>query len=406
MPTLLQLDACLNSGSTGRITEEIAKLAIKMEWDCDIIHGSRYVNYPSVMHTFQPGSVSDEYLHYAEYYFLDNDGLASRRSTLRLIKQIQSINPDVIQIHDIHDHWLNYRLLFQYLNTLDTPIVWTQHDCWAFTGDCAHFTSFNCSKWKSGCAGVCPFRAKSYVRRILNHSKEHYEIKKQLFTATKNLILVPVSYWLEDVLKDSFLKNKSILTIYNGIDTDVFRPIDDVCNTIKKFGIECQKYVIGVATAWSSKKGFDDYCKLAQVLPNDVKIVLVGLDNKHRQEAEKNGIIGISRTENVSDLVALYNGASIVMNLSYEETFGLTTVEGLACGTPSIVYNATASPELVTQETGLIVEPGNLSGVVDAVHSLLSKEKPVEACRKRAISFFNKDKRFVDYINLYKDLIK
>ena len=125
-----------------------------------------------------------------------------------------------------------------------------------------------------------------------------------------------------------------------------------------------------------------------------------------KREVTRYGIIGITRTENIDELVALYNGASIVMNLSYEETFGLTTVEGFACGTPSIVYNSTASPELVTPETGCTIEPGDIEGVANAVNVLLSIAKPMVVCRERAVKFFNKNERFEEYIKLYETLIK
>lgn len=407
MKKLLQIDACLNSGSTGRITEDIAKLAQMQGWDCYIIHGSRYVNKPSAMEDFAPGSVLDEYLHYAEHYLFDNDGLASRNATRRAIKFIEQLQPDIIQLHDIHDHWLSYRILFEYLNTLDIPIVWTQHDCWSFTGDCGHFSQLACNQFISGCTSRCAYRKSPFSRRFLNYAKKHYELKKELFCATSNITLVPVSHWLESVLKESFLKDKKISTIQNGVDVAVFRPLGSVSDTLKKYGLDGTKYVVGVATSWSEKKGFNDYCKLAALMPEGIKIALVGLNEKLSQETEKYGIIGIARTENVGELVALYNGASIVMNLSYEETFGLTTVEGFACGTPSIVYNATASPELVTPETGIIVEPGDIDGVVRAVEVILEKGKGsfFTACRERAVRNFNKDDRYQEYIDLYENLI-
>lgn len=406
MKKLLQIDACLNSGSTGRITEDIAKLAMNNGWDCYIIHGARYVNHPSVMHSIQPGSVRDEYLHYAEYFFFDNDGLASRNATRRLINIIEKIGPNIIQLHDIHDHWLNYKLLFEYINTLDIPIVWTQHDCWSFTGDCGHFSTLGCNEWQNVCTRDCPMRKMILPRKLINHTTAHFNIKKKWFSESGNLTLVTVSKWLEGVLKESFLKNKRICTIYNGIDTSVFRPNEDTNSTLRKYGLDKAKYVVGVATAWTENKGIADYCKLSIMIPKEVKIVLVGLDKRNRKKLSQYGIIGISRTENVDELVALYNGASIVMNLSYEETFGLTTVEGLACGTPSIVYNATASPELVTPETGIIVEPGDIDGVAKAIRQLLSKEKPVKECRERAMKYYNKEDRYQEYINLYEKLIK
>ena len=407
MPVLLQIDACLNTGSTGRITEDIARLAQKQGWECYIIHGSRYVNPPSVMHSYSPGSVIDEYLHYAEHLFFDNDGLASRNTTRKAIEFIKQIKPDVIHMHDIHDHWLNYRILFEYLNTVNIPIVWTQHDCWTITGDCGHFSQLACNQWATVCSNTCPLRESNIFRKIFNNTQSHFNLKKRLFSEAKNLVLVPVSNWLEGVLKKSFLKDKPIKTILNGVDVNLFKPVEE-CFTLRKYGLIDINYLVGVATAWSERKGFNDYLQLSSMISDRIKIVLVGLNEKLRIEATKYGIIGIPRTDNQEELVALYSGASIVMNLSYEETFGLTTVEGFACGTPSIVYNATASPELVTPETGVVCAPGDIDGVAKAIDIILLKGKGYysNACRERAIEKFNKDDRFQEYINLYENLIK
>lgn len=400
---ILQINATANWGSTGKIAEQINNLARSHGWETYIAYGRAKTESDSTL--FHVGSKFDVYEHYGEQFLLDNDGLASCKATRRLIDGIRKINPDIIHLHNIHDHWLNYRILFNYLNTLDIPIVWTQHDCWSFTGDCGYFTELECEQWKTGCTKICPFRKKPFMRRFINHAKQHYELKKELFTATKRLTLVPVSHWLEGELKESFLKEKPIQTIYNGVDTEVFKPLDNLDDSLKKYGLDGNQYVIGVASAWSDRKGFTDYCKLVEKLPKGVKIVLVGLDKKKREEAVKYGIVGIARTDNVNELVALYNGASIVMNLSYEETFGLTTVEGFACGTPSIVYRATASPELVTPETGIIVAPGDIVGVAEAVTKLLAKQKPSKACRERAVVYFNKDERFEEYLQLYESLV-
>lgn len=407
MPVLLQIDACLNTGSTGRITEDIARLAQKQGWECYIIHGSRYVNPPSVMHSYSPGSVIDEYLHYAEHLFFDNDGLASRNTTRKAIEFINQIKPDVIHMHDIHDHWLNYRILFEYLNTINIPIVWTQHDCWTITGDCGYFSQLACNQWATVCSNNCPLRESNIFRKIFNNTQSHFNLKKRLFSEAKNLVLVPVSNWLEGVLKKSFLKDKPIKTILNGVDVNLFKPVED-CFTLQKYGLKDINYLVGVATAWSERKGFNDYLQLSSMISDRIKIVLVGLNEKLRIEATKYGIIGIPRTDNQEELVALYSGASIVMNLSYEETFGLTTVEGFACGTPSVVYNATASPELVTPETGVVCAPGDIDGVAKAIDIILLKGKGYysNACRERAIEKFNKDDRYQEYINLYENLIK
>ena len=403
MPILFQINVTANSGSTGKIAEQINQLAALRGWGTYFAYGRNM--QPSRSKLIHVGNMLQVYEHYAEFRIFDNDGLASRLATKELVKKIGQIKPDIIHLHNIHDHWLNYKILFEYLNTLDTPIVWTQHDCWSFTGDCPHFSLLGCNYWMSECSYDCPIRRGFKLRKYINHSANHYRLKQRLFTNTKNLTLVPVSHWLESVLKESFLKDRSIQTICNGVDVDVFKPTDNFNVILKRYGLENAKYVIGVATAWSGRKGFKDYCRLTSLLPTNLKIVLVGLNENMMMTAEKHGIIGIPRTENVDELVALYNGASIVMNLSYEETFGLTTVEGFACGTPSIVYNATASPELVTPETGIVVEPRDIKGVANAVKELLATEKPIAACRNRAIKYYNKNDRFKEYIELYEELL-
>lgn len=408
MMKLLQIDACLNSGSTGRITEDIAKTALRRGWECYHIHGSRYVNPPSVMRHFQPGCKMDEYLHYIEHYFFDNDGLASRKSTKQAIEIIKEINPDIIQLHDIHDHWLNYRILFEYLNTLETPIVWTQHDCWSFTGDCGHFGRFSCNQWETKCTRDCPARKNNPFRRVINHGDAHYNLKKQLFSNTKDLTLVPVSHWLEGLLKKSFLSGKNIKTIYNGIDLDIFKPTPS--NQVrKKYGIGSNRYVVGVATAWSERKGLLDYFKLTSLLKDNWLVVLVGLEGGKAEEAKRAGVLTIPRTDNVQELVAIYSGSDVVLNLSYEETFGLTSVEGFACGKPTIVYNCTASPELVGNvQVGRVVEPGDILGVKKALEELMNQDQThlSDICRLYAAKSYNKDDIYNQYFELYKRLLK
>ena len=134
--------------------------------------------------------------------------------------------------------------------------------------------------------------------------------------------------------------------------------------------------------------------------------MLVGLDAKQQRLVPEN-VIAIPRTQNISELVALYNEAAIVLNLSYEETFGLTTVEGFSCGTPGIVYNCTASPELITPETGRIVEEANVKGVYDAICEINNKGKVNVASnwRQRALAKYDKDKSFEKYVELYEALL-
>ena len=398
--TLLQINVSANWGSTGRIAEQINQIAQQQGWNTFIAYGRS--SNESKSELIQVGSKWQVYEHYFEHLLFDNDGLASRHATRQLVRKIRDIQPDIIHLHNIHDHWINYELLFEYLSTVSVPVIWTQHDCWSFTGGCKYYSSVNCKNWQNGCS-KCPFKERALFP-IVEKTRRHFNKKRHLFTSVANLTLVPVSHWLEVEIQKSFLGGNRVHTIYNGINTDIFHPQESDIKS--KYNIRNKHLLLGIASTWEPRKGLSDYVRLSEYLPDDTVILLVGLDKKHINNIPS-GIIGLRRTQNVEELVKIYSAADIVLNLSHEETFGLTTVEGFACGTPSIVYNATASPELVTLETGIVVEPGDIQGVANAVAEILGngKEYYSEACRKRAVEFYDKDKCFKKYFELYERLI-
>lgn len=397
---LLQIDSCLVTGSTGRITESVAQLAQSRGWECYIVHGGRYVKRPSCMKDIQSVSPAGEYLHYAESLLFDNHGLASRRATRKVVEQIKQIKPDVVQLHCVHGYYLNYKLLFEYLNSTNIPVVWTFHDCWAFTGHCAHFVTAGCEKWKTGCYD-CPLKG-DYPKSFVDCSKRNYDLKEQLFGANKNMLIVPVSEWMADFVKQSFLKDKEIQVIKNGVDLNIFK--SGTPNDRKE-------RILGVSGVWNKDKGLYDFHRLRDLLnPKDFEIVLVGLSKEQVKELP-NGITGIEHTESVQELAELYASATVFVNPTYADTFPTVNLEALACGTPVITYKTGGSPEAVTSETGWVVEQGNVEGIAATIKSLgLKKDEEVkaqrQACRERAEKEFDKNKCFEKYLHLYESLLK
>ena len=185
MPTLLQINAALNRGSTGRIAEQIGLLAIEQGWNVYIAHGARYANR-SNLNTIQVVTKTEEKLHAIKSLLFDLHGLGSKDATTKLVEKIKEIKPDIIHLHNIHGYYLNYKVLFEYLNTIDTPIVWTLHDCWTMTGHCAHFDAVGCNKWKTGCNN-CPLKGEYPKSLFIDRSKRNYNLKKYLFSSLKNV---------------------------------------------------------------------------------------------------------------------------------------------------------------------------------------------------------------------------
>lgn len=402
MKRLLIVGASLNYGSPGRITESLGLLAQRKGWEVFQAHGVKYAN-SSQLKARPVSSCFGEKVHAAFSLLFDAHGLASTSETKRLVKWIKKIKPDVIHLHNIHGYYLNYKVLFEYLATLDTPIIWTLHDFWAITGHCAHFDYVGCDKWKTECSD-CPQRGTYPKSLFLDKSKRNFNIKKKAFTSVKNMVITPVSKWMGRLVAESFLDSYPIQPIYNGIDTEVFKTTKS--DLRKRFGLEDKFVMVGVAAPWYPLKGMNDYFELSKRLSSDFQIIMIGL--KHGQiKRLPEGIIGIEKTQDQKELAAYYSMADAVLNLSYQETFGMTTVEGLACGTPGIVYNKTANPELVTPDTGKVVEAGNINELLNAIYEIRDRGKSSfsKACRERAVACFDKDKQFNKYIELYERLI-
>lgn len=379
--------------STGNIAEDISKVAIRHGWQTFTAWG-RFAK-PSVSSQIRVGCKFDTYMHFIAQKMLDGEGLASKRATRKLIARIEQIKPDIIHLHNIHDHYLNYPLLFRYFALVDTPVVWTQHDCWAFTGGCMYFDMSGCEQWKSGCLNCNEKRA-----LLGNKAAYQFETKKALLSNIKNLTFVSVSDWLHSLLEQSVQQSRPIVTIHNGVDLTRFRPMDITNNhKLSKFKI------LGVAAIWDARKGLSDFVKLRSKLSEDYEITLVGLTPKQISSLPK-GINGIQRTQNIEELVQLYSDADVFLNSTYSDNFPTTNVEALACGTPVITYRTGGSPEAIDKKTGVVVEQGDVNGLVEAIYRM--KENPLSSadCRKRAEECFDKDKCFEKYIELYENLLK
>lgn len=396
---LLLINVSLNKGSTGHIAEQIGLLANKNGYDVFYAHGTRYVG-TSAHQSFQIGNKLTEYIHAGIYNMIFGlDGFGSVIATKKLINWIDSIQPDIIHLHNIHGYSVNFRILFEYLNRKKNPAVWTLHDCWSFTGGCTFLNRSKCEQWKKKCI-VCPFRS------IIDNSCKVFELKKSLFSKCKNLTLVPVSNWLDNLVKESFLSNIPSCVIHNGTDLDVFHPMEINSFIIDKYQLKNKNIILGVASPWSARKGLNDFIQLAKMVSENYRIVLIGLNNRQISKLPSN-IIGIEHTESTSELAQWYSLADVFVNPTYSDNFPTTNIEALACGTPIITYRTGGSPEAIDSNTGITVNQGDVKNLHDAISKICSnKHNFSNLCRQRAESFFNKNSRFKEYIVLYNQILQ
>jgi len=401
MKRLLHVNTALNSGSHGRICEQISALASQKGWETTIVHSARYVN-KSQFDDIQVTKHLDEIWHGIRSYLFDNHGLNSGCQTKTLIKKIQQLQPNVIHLHNIHGYYLNYKVLFSFLAKSKIPVVWTLHDCWSMTGHCAQFEQYGCEKWKTGCHD-CAYVKKEYPRAIIDRSQRNYLIKRQCFTSVENMTVVPVSHWLANLVRRSFLAKYPIKVINNGIDIDKFRPKknDDLR---RKIAGDKKTIILGVASTWDADKGIQDFVELSQI--SDCQIVMVGVKDSLKKKLPKS-IITIARTNSQEELAEYYSVADVFVNPTYKDTFPTVNIEAMACGTPVVTYQTGGSPESVTKETGIVVAKGDFNNLRQAIEAVQANGKHYYStnCRERAVKYYNKDDRFKDYIELYENII-
>lgn len=399
---VIQINSVCGVGSTGRIATDLEKILISKGHRSTIAYGRE--NAKGCERAIRIGSKFDNFLHLFRSRMIDQHGFGSTAATKKLIAKIKDYNPDIIHIHNLHGYYIHIGLLFDFIKDTNKAVIWTLHDCWPFTGHCAYFDYEDCERWRVQCY-KCPLKMDYPKSLFLDRSHTNYQKKKIAFNGVQNLTIVTPSNWLASLVKESFLQDYPVEVIHNGIDLNVFKP------TISRFrhrnNLEGQFLLLGVASPWSERKGYRYFLDLAGQLKSDEKIVLVGVSSEQIKLLPPN-IIGIGRTSNTSELAEIYSTADLFINPTLEDNFPTTNLEALACGTPVITFNSGGSPECLTTDCGLVVERGDLPGLVAAISTVRDSGKTAYSihCQKRARECFDKDSRFGEYIKLYERTIR
>lgn len=390
---VVQLNATCNSGSTGKICVAVSRLLVDEGIENYILYTQGESNYPLGI---KYSNEKYKKVQALKSRILGNNGFNSYLATKKLIRLLNELKPTIVHIHNIHSHDCDINMLFKYLKEKKIKTYWTFHDCWAFTGNCTHFTMVNCSKWKNECNNCPQIRETSW---FIDRSRENQLKKKQLFCGLDLSIITP-SEWLCDLVKQSFFHKHPVSVINNGIDLKVFKPIKS--NFRERYNIKENDYIVlGVSFGWGKKKGLDVFIKMASCLNNRYKIVLVGTDNKNDKYLPNN-IISIHRTQNQNELAEIYSAADVFVNATREENFPTVHMESLACGTPVVTFDVGGCKEMLDSSCGILVPCDNIDllkqKIIDVCESHILK---VGDCLKKSQQF-DQTNSYNEYITKYK----
>ena len=384
-------------GSTGTIMLNIARTAREQ--------GLEFTTYSTCGRTQKKGVEGHRFIGTIAEHFISRvvnrrtglQGAMNWFGTKKMLREIDRIKPDLIHLHNLHDNYVNVRLLFAYIKKHKIPVVWTLHDCWAMTGHCPHFIIAKCEKWKTGCY-ECPQYHK-YPVAYRDRSKVLWQRKKEWFTGIENMTLVTPSRWLAGIVAQSYLKDYPLEVIHNGIDLSIFRPQES--DFRKKHHLEDKYLVLGVSFAWGERKGLDVFIELSKRLDERYQIVMVGTTEAVEKSLPDN-IISIRRTASQTEMAQLYSCADVYLNPTREEVLGLVNIESLACGTPVITFRTGGSPETLDESCGIVVDCDDVDELERQTRRVC-EEKPfsAEACMEHAKLFQLQDK-YDSYVELFR----
>lgn len=361
----LFINSVVGVGSTGRIVADQCRKLQQQGHQCVVAFGRSKANCDDIK-TIQIGTTWDYKWHGVITRALDRHGFGSKYATEKFLKWVAEYDPDVIWLHNLHGYYINIEILFDWIKKQSGKTVkWTLHDCWSFTGHCSYFTLVQCERWKDICR-ECPQKRKYPTSILKDNSQDNFRRKRQAFTGVENLTLITPSKWLADLTRESFLNEYPVEVHYNTIDTNIFKPTQS--DFREKYNLKNKIIILGVASVWEERKGFNDFLKLAEIVDDHYVIVLVGVDKKQKSQLKSN-MIGIERTNNIKELAEIYTMADVFFNPTYEDNYPTVNLEAQACGTLVVSYDTGGAREtkLGSGNNFHLCGKGNLQELVEYI---------------------------------------
>lgn len=243
-------------------------------------------------------------------------------------------NADIVHLHAIHSHFVNFSFLFGELAAQNKKIVWTFHDLWALTGRCA--LPNPCTGYESGCI-KCALTS-NYPACVCRSFARNFEEKKRLVLSVSktNLIVVVPTRWMQEKVKMSYYAKFPIRLIRNGINLKRFAFKQA---TVTENG---KLRVLIVANCFGAQKGLGDFLSIARELP-DVNFVVVGFLPDGINEAN---VLPLGYLSSQEMLIEEYHRANFMLFLSVDDNYPTVILESLACGTPVISYKGLGNKEI------------------------------------------------------------
>lgn len=399
---------CADYGSTGKIINEIAIECKKNDWETvlcvpRILMKSDFKVYESSF-KFEQGI----YRRLCQLGAL-RYGFAPI-STVRILRYIAKVKPDVVHLHSINCNMVNIYKLLDFLKKRKIPTVLTNHAEFFYTGSCTHANE--CNQWIEGCIKCANFK-NSTLSKFVDNSRLAWKKMYNAFSNFECIQVVSVSEWVNSRSKQSsILGTLPNITIKNGVNEKIFYP-RDTNFFMKKYGLSNEKkYLLHVTAKFSTEleddKGGHYIIELAKILKKEgLSIIIAGFSNVNSIKLPDN-IKYVGQVFDQNDLAELYSFANVTLVTSFRETFSMPIAESLCCGTPVVSFYSGGPESIALMKYSKFVKYGDINAYASAVLSVLDMKAQYSKneISNQAIEEYSSNKMAKEYIKIYEEMRK
>ncbi len=394
---------CTDSGSTGKIIEDIAAFVQEKEYRCVLCT-------PNITKKDSPRlrkyKVSNRLFRAMAYRLSRLNGNRYGVGVLTawdVIGKIRANKTDIVHIHCANGSFINLYQLLYWLKKNKIPTVITNHAEFFYTGNCDH--AYGCDRWMTGC-GNCPQR----YSKMDTTAKWWAKMRKSLADFPQ-LVVTSVSPWVLDrSSKSPIMENVEQKLVMNGVNTNVFRiyNTDDIWHRygIKLNGKRVILYVTACFFGDRPQKGSQYLLRLAERM-TDENVLFVVAGNHVPDVKVPDNVVLLGRVSNQNDLAALYSAADLSLITSERETFSMPVAESLCCGTPIVGFCAGGPESIAMPEYSEFVEFGDVEALQNAiVREWLQFKTPERSLQieQAAAERYSREKMAEQYLWVYQKM--
>ena len=331
-------------------------------------------------------------------------GYYSTFATMRLLKKLQELKPDLVQLYNLHGYYINIGMLLKYLGKSNIPVVYSMLDEHPYLGRCCY--SFDCNNFRDGCRN-CSISKKAYPRTwFFRLAKKFNKDKLIAYKGLNNSCYVGPQWVVERANESNLLRGNRFYCVDEYVDTEIlFRPKEHYQYVNKELINSEKKIVLSVAPYSDPRKGGKYFMQLAWMFREacEFQFVYIGMDVKgviSPPNCIVKGFVSIQE-----ELAEYYSLADVFVCTSLADTMPNVCLDSLACGTPVIGFDNTGIPYVAEGTQGVFVESGNVGELAKQINKVQKKTSDViNACRKYAVSRYSPETYYQKMIQIYEEM--